>query len=99
MRESKKGGWGERGGRRTYSRSIIPERHVALSPLEADMDLGTRRHNLVEQRDDVVALCLGHAYNLGDEAGIEEDALPACHGVGADEWVLGGDGLAAHGAA
>jgi hypothetical protein len=63
------------------------------------MNLGTRRHNLIQQPNDMIALRLRHTDNLGHEPWIEENALPASDGVCADQRVLGGDGVAAHGAA
>jgi hypothetical protein len=63
------------------------------------MNLRTRRHNLIQQPDNMIALRLRHANDLRDEAGVKEDGLPACNGICADEGVLGCDGLAAHGAA
>lgn len=47
----------------------------------------------------MVGFCLGDADDLGDEARVEEDGLPACDRVGADQRVFGGDGFAPHGTA
>lgn len=63
------------------------------------MNLGTRRHNLIQQRNNMIALRLWHAHDLRDESWVEEDGLPAGDGIRADERVLGGDGGAAYGAA
>lgn len=63
------------------------------------MDLRTRSHNLIQQADNMIALRLGDAHDLGHESRVEEDALPPCNGVCADERVLRRHGLAAHGAA
>lgn len=85
--------------RRVIRDAIIPERDIASLPLEAGVELWARGDDLVEQSDDVVGFCLGDADDLGHEARVEEDTLPACDGVGAHERVLCRDGLASDGAA
>src|SRR5690348_2935258 len=84
--------------KKTYRDPIIPKRDIPLAPLEPNMNLRTRAHNLIQQRDNRIAFRLGHADNLGHEAWVEKHALPACDGVRADQGVFGCDGLAAHGA-
>lgn len=85
--------------RRTYRHSVIPKRHIALAPLEPNMNLRTRAHNLVQEADDMIALRFGYADNFGHEAGVEEYALPSRDRVRADERVLSCDWLAAYCAA
>jgi hypothetical protein len=60
------------------------------------MNLWTRCHNLSQETDNVIRLRLRYADDLCYKAWIEEDALPACHGIRSDEWVFGGDGLATY---
>lgn len=59
----------------------------------------TRRHNLIQQSDDMIALRLRYAHNLRHEPWVEEDTLPACDGVGSDKWVFGDDWISSNGAA
>lgn len=84
---------------RVVRHTIVPERHIALVPLKPCMYLWTRGNDLVEQADDVIALCLRDANDLGDEARVEEDRLPARDGVRADQRVFGGDWFTSYGAA
>jgi hypothetical protein len=84
---------------KTYRRPIIPKRNIPRLPLKPRVNLGTRRHNLVQQANNVIALRLRYTNNLGHEPWIEENRFPARDGVCADQRVLGSDGVAAHGAA
>lgn len=79
--------------------AIVPESNITGVPLESSVELWRSSDDLVEQRDDVVALGLRDADDLGDKAGVEEDTFPAGNGMGADEWVFCCDWFAAHGAA
>lgn len=44
----------------------------------------------------MIALRFRYAHNLRHEARVEKHALPARYRIRADEWVLRGDGFAAH---
>ena len=79
--------------------AIVPESDVTRIPLESSVELWRSSNDFIEQRDDVVALSLWYADDLGDKAGVEEDTFPAGNGMGADEWVFCCDWFAAHGAA
>jgi hypothetical protein len=78
---------------------IISERNITRLPQEPSVELRASGDDLVEQGDDVVGLYFGHADDLGDEAGVEEDGLPACDRVHADQRVFGSYGFAPHGVA
>jgi hypothetical protein len=82
--------------RSTYRDSVIPKGYITLVPLESGMNLWTRCHNLSQETDNVIGLRLRYADNLCYEAWVEEDALPACHGICPNEGVFGGDGLTTH---
>lgn len=79
----------------TYSSAVIPEGNVVLAPLEASVQFLGGCDNLVEVGDDGIALGLGDSDNLGDEAWVEEEAVPPSNRVGADDGVFGGDGVTA----
>lgn len=55
------------------------------------MHLLGRDHELIQVADDGVAFHLWDADDLGNEAWIKEETLPASDGVGANEWMCGGD--------
>jgi hypothetical protein len=84
---------------RVIGDSVIPEGDIVFVPLEPSMVLRRGSDDLIEKGDDVVALGLGDADNLGDEAGIEEEGLPSGDRMCADEWVLGGDSITTDGPA
>lgn len=86
-------------GRRVVGDAVIPEGDVTSLPLEPGVQLGAGADNLIEERDDVVGFRLGHTNNLGHEARVKEQRFPAGDRVSADQWMLGGDGLATDGAA
>ena len=79
--------------------AIVPESDVTGVPLESGVKLWRSSYDLIEQRDDVIALGLWNADDLGDKAGVEEYTLPASDGMCADEWVFRCDRFTAHGAA
>lgn len=58
---------------KTYGHSVIPKRHIPFPPLKSRVDLRTRRHDLIQEADNMIALSLWYTHNLGDEAGVEED--------------------------
>ena len=72
---------------------VVPESNIILVPLEADVELLRRGDDLVEVRDDHVALDLWDPYNTGNESWVEEEGLPFCDWVGADQRVFGDDGI------
>lgn len=84
---------------RVIGDSVIPEGDIVLVPLKPSMVFRRGSDDLIEKGDDVVALGLGNADNLGNEAGIEEERFPSGDRVCADEWVLGGDGFTTNGPA
>lgn len=78
----------------TYADTVVPECNVVLVPLETHMQFLSRGNDVVEVRENRVALPLGYSHNLCDKARVEEQCLPASDGVRANEWVLGGHGVA-----
>jgi len=80
----------------TYRNPVVPKRNIPLVPLKPSMNLGTSRHNLSQETDNMIRLRLRHTNDLGYESRVKEDALPARDGVRPNEWVLGGDGLATY---
>jgi hypothetical protein len=84
--------------RTTYANAVVPESNIPLIPLKPNLHLGTRRYNLIEKTNDMVALRLRHADDLGDKAGVEEQRLPTSNRVSTDERVGSGDGLTANSA-
>lgn len=75
--------------------ATIPERDIVDAPAEAGVRHVRRGDNVHEIADDGVAFALGNADDLGYGDRIEEERLPAGDRVGADEWVLGRDAVAA----
>lgn len=64
-----------------------------LIPLESNMSFLSGRNNLVEIRDDVIALRLGNANDLRHETRVEEQRLPSSDRVRTDQRMLRDDGL------
>lgn len=81
--------------RQTYRCPVIPESNVILTPLEPGVHLLSGGDHVREVLDDSIALGLGDTDDLSDEAGIEEEGVPAGDGVCADKRVFGGDGFTA----
>lgn len=79
--------------RSTYSSPVVPQRNIVLTPLEPSVHFLGRGNHVGEIPDDGIALALGNADDLGHEARIEEQRVPASDRVCADERVLGGDGI------
>jgi hypothetical protein len=75
---------------------IIPKYHVVDAPLEPDRGLLCRSNDFLEAPDGRTAFDFWHADNFSDEAGVEQEGLPACHRMDADERVLGFTGVAAY---
>lgn len=80
----------------TYGHAVVPEGHVILAPLEADVHLIGGGNDLVEVSNDVVVLRLGNSHDLGNKARVEEERLPSGDRVGSDERVFGDDWIPAN---
>lgn len=82
--------------RSTYRCPVIPEGNVIFTPLETRMHLLGGGDDVCEVFDDSLALGLGDTDDLGHEAWVEEECVPAGDGVCADERVFGGYWVAAN---
>lgn len=80
----------------THTNPIIPKRNIIFIPLKPSMQLRTRRDNLIEIGNNMIALRFRHTDDLCYEAWVEEEGFPACYGVGADQGVGSSNGFAAH---
>lgn len=75
-------------GTGTYANSVVPECHIVLLPLVANVDLLGGSNNLVEIADNRIALRFGNAHDSCDESRVEEDRLPSGDRVCTYQWVL-----------
>lgn len=80
----------------TYGDTIVPEGNIILLPLKTDMELLCCGNDLVEIPNDGITFCLWDADDLGDEAWVEEQRLPAGDRVCTNEWMLCNDRIATH---
>jgi len=80
----------------TYTNAVIPESNVILLPLEANMELLGSRDDLAEIANNRIALSLGNSNYRFDETWIEEERLPARHGMCTDNGMLCDDCLTTH---
>lgn len=81
----------------TYRRSVIPYRHIILAPLKTSMQFLRCSNNLRQVSENSVALRFGNSNNFGNKSRVEEETVPACHGIGTDKGVLCCDGFAPNG--
>ena len=79
-----------------YGDAVVPEGNIVLLPLEANMKLLCRSNNFVQVSNDGITLGLGDADNLGDEAWVKEQRLPAGDRVCTDKWMLCDDRIASY---
>jgi len=82
--------------RRVDGHPVIPDDNGAWRPLDASLVVDTARDMCVQESEEGVALLLLQPDNAASEAGVDEKCLLAAGWVGADDWVLVGDRLAAH---
>lgn len=68
-----------------YSRTVVPESHIVLAPLESCVHLRRRADDLSEVFDDGIAFYLWDPDDLGHEARVEEETVPASHWVCSDQ--------------
>ncbi len=77
---------------------VIPEGDVVDAPLEPNVCFLGSGDDFHQVLDDGVGLGSRDADDLCDKAGVEEEGLPACDGIDADQGMFGGDGITTDGA-